>query len=84
MDLTRSTIQHEKRLSSLPHLECEICSSDITDYYTCCAQMVSLSEQMLTAAVNHPQGHKILSSGRVVVLRDSVSASADRTRAHGD
>lgn len=67
----KEVIEHEKRLSSLPHLECEICSSDITDYYTCCAQMVSLSEQMLTAAVNHPQGHKILSSGRVVVLRDS-------------
>ncbi|KAH9897909.1 antiviral helicase [Cubamyces lactineus] len=66
----KKVAETEKKLSSLPQLSCDVCSSDIEAYYDTSASIVDMNHQLLAMAAGTPQGSKILSSGRVVVLRD--------------
>jgi antiviral helicase SKI2 len=54
-------------------LDCEICTVDIDSYYDDINEVVKLNQKLIDMAVRHQQGSKLLSSGRVVVLRDNVS-----------
>ncbi|KAI0334446.1 antiviral helicase [Cubamyces sp. BRFM 1775] len=66
----KKVAETEKKLSSLPQLSCDVCSPDIEAYYDTSASIVDMNHQLLAMAAGTPQGSKILSSGRVVVLRD--------------
>ena len=56
----------------LPKLECDVCLPDIEKYYDLSLQIVEHHQRMLAMASNTPHGAKVLSGGRVVVLRDGV------------
>ena len=63
-------------------LDCDICLQDIEDYYDTTARIIDDNQSLLSmAAVNHP-GAKVLSSGRVVILRDGVSERRFVKRSH--
>ncbi|KAI0050634.1 antiviral helicase [Auriscalpium vulgare] len=66
----KEVIKNEKTLSTLPRLDCDICSADINRYYDVSADIVELNQRLLTLAAAHHQGSKALASGRVIVLRD--------------
>jgi len=71
-DQQKDILENEKSLSSLPNLECDICLGDINTYYDSAAAIVNTNQQLLKLASTHMQGLKLLSSGRVVILRDGV------------
>lgn len=58
----------------MPKLECDICLEDINTYYDVSADLVYMNQQLLSMASTHPQGMRSFSPGRVVILRDGVSA----------
>ena len=64
--------QNERTLLSLPKLNCDVCSTDIYALYDNSYEAVRLNHQLLSMAATYPQGVKLLSSGRVVILRDGV------------
>ncbi|KAJ7070626.1 antiviral helicase [Mycena amicta] len=70
-DQQKQVLESEKTLSSLPKLSCDVCQPDIESFYDDSFAIVSANQRLLSMAVGHPQGAKLLSSGRVVVLRDS-------------
>jgi antiviral helicase SKI2 len=53
-------------------LNCEVCLLDIDAFYNDSFNVVALNQRLLSSAIVLPQGGKILSSGRVVILRDKV------------
>ncbi|KAF8272987.1 antiviral helicase [Lactarius quietus] len=69
-DQQKDILENEKSLSTLPKLECNICLEDINKYYDSSAALVDINQQLLKLASTHMQGLKLLSSGRVVILRD--------------
>ncbi|KAN0134981.1 DSHCT (NUC185) domain containing protein [Lactarius tabidus] len=69
-DQQKDIAENEKRLSSLAKLECGICLEDINKYYDSSAALVNINQQLLKLASTHMQGLKLLSAGRVVILRD--------------
>ncbi|KAH9004181.1 antiviral helicase [Lactarius hatsudake] len=71
-DQQKDIRENEKSLSSLPKLECDVCSGDINICYDSSAAIVKLNQQLLKLASTHTQGLKSLSPGRVVILRDGV------------
>ncbi|KAF8665387.1 hypothetical protein AX16_000406 [Volvariella volvacea WC 439] len=66
----KKVIQVEKQLGALPKLECEQCSPSIDLFYEFSSEIVNANAKLLRMASEHPQGAKILSPGRVVILRD--------------
>lgn len=54
-------------------LECDICLQDIEDYYDTTVNIIDNHQRLLTMATENPHGAKLLSAGRVVILRDGVS-----------
>ncbi|KDR85602.1 hypothetical protein GALMADRAFT_234567 [Galerina marginata CBS 339.88] len=69
-DQQKKVIESEKTLSSLPRLDCPECLPDIELLYDLTANIVEKNRKQLELASGHPQGSKMLSAGRVVVLRD--------------
>lgn len=65
--------QSEKTLSRLPKLSCDVCSPDIERFYDISYEIVERNDVLHATAASHPQGNKMLSAGRVVILRDGVS-----------
>lgn len=72
--------QSEKRLSTLPKLECDICLPDIEKLYDDALDIISYSSQILRMDESHrKKGSKqLLQPGRVVILSDDVS-TVDQT-----
>lgn len=62
--------QSEKFLSSLPDLDCAVCHADIDRFYDESLKIIEDSQKLLGIALE--QGSRILSPGRLVVLRDGV------------
>lgn len=56
----------------MPTLSCEVCNPDIAQYYDNSWKIVEKNQRLISMAAGHPQGAKLLSSGRIVVLRDGV------------
>jgi len=54
-------------------LDCEICLQDIEDYYDTTVSIIEHHQRLLSMATESPYGARLLSSGRVVILRDGVS-----------
>ena len=71
--LSLSISQNERKLSSLPQLECDTCTPDIERFYDASFDIVQLNHQILTMAVG--KGGRYLNPGRVVILRDGVRRS---------
>jgi len=66
----KDILENKKNLSSLQKLECDICLEDMNKHYDCSAALVNINQELLKLASTHMQGLKLLSSGRVVILRD--------------
>lgn len=56
-------------------LECDQCLLDIHNFYATSLRIVELNLKLIGLAMDSVQGVKMLGQGRVVVLRDDVSAS---------
>ena len=69
-----SLAKNEQRLSAMTKLECEACSPDIQSFYDTSLGVVELNSKLVSMAMDSAQGSKMLGQGRVVVLRDDVSA----------
>lgn len=54
-------------------LECDICSQDLEAYYDTTVKIIDHNQELLAMAAASPHGIKVLSTGRVVILRDGVS-----------
>lgn len=57
----------------MQRLDCEICLQDIEDYYDTTVGIIDHNQRLLSIAGGSYHGAKVLSSGRVVILRDGVS-----------
>ncbi|KAH9858296.1 antiviral helicase [Lenzites betulinus] len=66
----KKVVETESRLSSMPQLSCDICSQDIEGFYDMSLSIVEKNLSILNMATTTPHGSKLLSSGRVVILRD--------------
>ena len=64
-------------------LECPICLQDLEEYYDTTVNIIDYNQQLLSIAVNSPHGVKLLSTGRVVILRDGVSRRRFVKNFHG-
>lgn len=69
-DHMKKVIESEKTLSRLPKLNCDVCSPDIERFYDISYEIVERNDVLHATAASHPQGNKMLSAGRVVILRD--------------
>ncbi|EPT03462.1 hypothetical protein FOMPIDRAFT_1158982 [Fomitopsis schrenkii] len=69
-DQQKKVIEHEKALSTLQKLSCDICSPDIERYYDASYDIVEFNRDLVSMAVQNAQGSKLFGTGRVVVLRD--------------
>ena len=57
----------------MPRLDCAMCLKDIEDYYNTTVRIIDHNQRLLSMAAGTPHGAKLLSSGRVLILRDGVS-----------
>ncbi|KAF8592772.1 antiviral helicase [Ramaria rubella] len=69
-DQQKKVAESEKILHMLPKLECDRCYPSIEGFYDISAEILDRNQVILELAIGHQQGMKVLSSGRVVVLRD--------------
>lgn len=69
-DQQKKVLEEEKRLSKLQKLECHTCLQDIENYYDTTVGVIDYNKRLLSLAAASPHGVKLLSSGRVVILRD--------------
>lgn len=67
----KKVMEHERMLSSLPKLECDICLNDIERHYDGMRMIIDRHNELLRMAATSPSNQQILSPGRVVILRDS-------------
>ncbi|KAL1661387.1 NUC185 domain-containing protein [Schizophyllum commune] len=66
----KRVIEGEKTLAGLEKLSCDICVPSIESYYDDMNDVVNMNQKLLSMAVSHPQGARLMSAGRVVVLND--------------
>ena len=66
----------------MQRLECDVCLQDIGDYYDTTVSIIDHHQRLLSMASENPHGSKLLSSGRVVILRDRVSKRRLVKRCH--
>lgn len=66
----KQVAEHEKSLSNMPKLECDICSVDIERYYDLSLEVVGLNNKLCTMVTSSPSNANLFGPGRVVILRD--------------
>jgi antiviral helicase SKI2 len=64
----------------MPKISCDVCLPNINQYYDDSYDIVANNQKLISMAMGHPQGAKLLASGRVVVLRDGVRCHHGATR----
>ncbi|KAK0208953.1 antiviral helicase [Desarmillaria ectypa] len=69
-DQQRKVTENEKMLSTMDKLQCDVCNADIELFYDTSRSIVEFNELLLSMATNNPHGQKVMSPGRVVILRD--------------
>lgn len=69
-DQQKRVVESEKKLATFERLECDICLPSVESYYDNSYDVVNMNQKLLSMAVAHPQGARLLSAGRVVVLND--------------
>ncbi|KIJ66348.1 hypothetical protein HYDPIDRAFT_86124 [Hydnomerulius pinastri MD-312] len=70
-DQQKKVAEHEKTLLTSPKLECDVCSSDIEQYYDAQRSIVHHNKRLIMMAASSTSNQNVLGSGRVIVLRDS-------------
>ncbi|KAL2918189.1 Antiviral helicase ski2 [Polyrhizophydium stewartii] len=65
-----------KTLESLKRLDCTICSADVYPFYDICARILTLGYQLHEKIVRAPIGQRALSTGRVVVVNNTMFRNA--------
>lgn len=68
-------MQIERKLKSLPKLDCSVCSLDIQVFYDLNKELIYRNQQLISKSMGQSAGSKIFTNGRVVILRDSVRTS---------
>ncbi|KAG1754810.1 ATP-dependent RNA helicase [Suillus paluster] len=66
----KQVAEHERTLSKMPKLECDVCLGDIEHYYDLSLQVVGLNIKLCTMVTSSPSNANLFGSGRVVILRD--------------
>ncbi|KAI0652358.1 antiviral helicase [Trametes meyenii] len=66
----KKVVESEKKLSSMPQLSCDVCAMDIEGFWDISFDVVEMNLRLLMMAASSPHGARLLSSGRVVILRD--------------
>ncbi|KAL7418292.1 Antiviral helicase ski2 [Cryptotrichosporon argae] len=66
----RKIAHAEKELARLPQVDCEVCKPDIEAFYDLSAEIVRLNYDFLKMVCWAPVASKLVSPGRVVLLRD--------------
>ncbi|OAX42662.1 ATP-dependent RNA helicase [Rhizopogon vinicolor AM-OR11-026] len=66
----KQVADHERTLSKMPKLECDVCLGDIERYYDFSLGFVGLNNKLCNMVASSPSNANLISSGRVVVLRD--------------
>lgn len=66
----KQVAEHERTLSNMPKLECDLCSVDIERYYDLSLEIVGLNNKLCTMATSIPSNANLFGPGRVVILRD--------------
>ncbi|EIW64030.1 antiviral helicase [Trametes versicolor FP-101664 SS1] len=66
----KKVVDTEKKLSGMAQLACDVCLPDIERFYDTSYDVVEKNQRILAMAANTPAGGKLLSSGRIVILRD--------------
>ncbi|KAH8119970.1 antiviral helicase [Phellopilus nigrolimitatus] len=69
-DQQKKVLENEKKLSTMPKLDCDMCLPDIKSYYDISAQIAELNLKLISTAYGNQQGVKSLGQGRVLILRD--------------
>jgi len=57
----------------MQRLDCDICLQDIEEYYDTTVDIIDHNQRLLDMSMGNHHGAKLLSAGRVVILRDGVS-----------
>ncbi|KAJ3228151.1 hypothetical protein HK099_006031 [Clydaea vesicula] len=63
--------ESSKRLAAIKRLNCNICDSDIDEYYDVSAKITLLNHELREMFINTPIGNKALCTGRVVIINNS-------------
>ncbi|KAG1774053.1 ATP-dependent RNA helicase [Suillus placidus] len=66
----KQVAEHERTLSNMPKLECDVCSVDIERYYDLSLEIVGLNNKLCTMVTSIPSNANLFGPGRVVILRD--------------
>ncbi|KAG2149531.1 ATP-dependent RNA helicase [Suillus cothurnatus] len=66
----KQVAEHERTLSKMPKLECDVCSVDIERYYDLSLEVVGLNNKLCTMVTSSPSNANLFGPGRVVILRD--------------
>ncbi|KAF9531825.1 antiviral helicase [Crepidotus variabilis] len=69
-DQQKKVAEGEKRLLTIPQLECSLCKPEIETLYARCVGIRDTNQKMLEMAIGNPQGSKLFSAGRVIILQD--------------
>jgi len=70
-DQQKKVLEHEKTLSAMATLDCDICRTDIEEFYDTSETVISYNQAMLLFAASSPTNANLFASGRVIILRDS-------------
>ena len=70
-DQQKQVEETEQRLALLQKLDRETSIPDLDTFYNVSAALTDVNAYIVDFAIGHPQGSKIVSAGRVVLLRDS-------------
>ncbi|PFH52329.1 hypothetical protein AMATHDRAFT_57402 [Amanita thiersii Skay4041] len=66
----KKVTENEKLLEAMQKVTCAVCSPDIEVLYDSSLEVLELNQRLLSMVSVHPQGSKLLASGRVVILLD--------------
>lgn len=61
----------------MPGLQCDICSSDIERYYDAQSAVVKYNKRLLSMAAGSASNQNVLTTGRIVILRNTVGMFFD-------
>ncbi|KAI0800779.1 antiviral helicase [Fomes fomentarius] len=64
----KKVAETERKLYSMPQLDCDVCTLDIERFYDTSFEIVELNDELLVMATR--AGGRHLTSGRVIILRD--------------
>ncbi|KAF8140636.1 ATP-dependent RNA helicase [Boletus edulis] len=70
-DQQKEVAKHERKLLSMPDLQCDICSNDIGHYYDAQSALVNFNKRLISMAAGSVSNQNVLATGRIVILRNT-------------